>query len=97
MSVAYIIRSQISKNAFMCWGSRNFVGGIGRSDCGYLTFTVSNNPLVPQKCSVTIALNGKDLYDVTVWKRVKGEAVIFKESKDIFCDMLEDVIFSLLG
>ncbi len=98
LEVANIIRSQISNNAFMCWDSRDFMGGIGRSDCGYLTFTVSNNPKIPQKCFVTVALNGKDLYNVTVWKRdSKANAVVFNESKDVYCDMLEDIIFSMLG
>lgn len=81
----------------MCWGSSNFIGGVGRSDLGYLTFSVQNNPKIRSKCFVTIALNGKDLYDVTIWKRVNGDAKIFSKGEDLYFDMLEDFIFGVLG
>ncbi len=87
----------------MCWGSRDFIGGIGKEDCGYLTWVVSNNPKIRHKCFVTVALTGKDLYDVTVWHRTPyslekpSKVKIYGAVQDIFFDQLEDVIFSILG
>ena len=98
MTVAKTIRQQITNNAFMCWGSRNFIAGQGKEDLGYLTWTVQNNPKLKGKYFVTVKLNGKDLYDLTVWRRSKDLNVkIYKEVNDLFFDQLEDTIFDILG
>ncbi len=78
MRVPNTIKSQISVNGFMCWGSRNFIGSDNEEDSkgyrfenglGYLQFTASNNPKIEQMVQVKIILWFNDTYTVKVFTK----------------------------
>lgn len=120
--IANTIRNQISKNGFMCWGSRNFLGSNNEENTkgykienglGYLQFTASNNPKISQAIQVKIVLDFDDTYSVKFFtkkrftQKMKTDWIksgvypdlvnVIKEEKGVYCDQLEDVIFSVLG
>ncbi len=122
MRIPNIIRSQISVNGFMCWGSRNFIGSDNEEDSkgyrfenglGYLQFTASGNPKIQKTVQVKIILWFDDTYTVKVFTKkrmtdkvrrewildgVEPELVnVIEEQSGVYCDQLEDTIFSILG
>ncbi len=122
MRVPNIIKSQISVNGFMCWGSRNFIGSDNLEDSkgyrfenglGYLQFTVSNNPKIQQTVQVKIILWFNDTYTLKIFTKkrmtdkVRREWVsngiepdlvdVIETRNGVYCDQLEEVIFSILG
>ncbi len=122
MLVPNTIKSQISVNGFMCWGSRNFIGSDNEEDSkgyrfenglGYLQFTTSNNPIIQKTVQVKIILWFDDTYTVKVFTKkrmtdkVRSEWIlngiepdlvtVIETREGVYCDQLEEVIFSILG
>jgi hypothetical protein len=98
--VAETILSQIKAldpRATLAWGAKEFIGFTESSkNLGSLRFKATNNPNF-KSIFITISLEFNDTYTISAWKIVKHEVVVKTKHSDVYCDMLVDVIDSILG
>ena len=102
LEIAKTIQKQIKAIDFWAlgaWGANTYVALSENSEKGVLgglQFKCSGSK-VRKGGLVTIELNGKDLYDITLY-RVRGiNVTVLAESKDVFCDMLVNVLDEMIG
>ena len=102
LEVANTIRQQlnsIDRRALFAWGAHQFAGS-DATDNGlpFLQFQVKNNPKVKGTARVKISLNGKDLYNIEVFKvDSKYNIKYIKQLEDVFAEDLVSVIDEILG
>jgi hypothetical protein len=87
----------IDRRAVWAWGAKDFIG-FNECDKNYggLRFKATNNPNF-KSIFITITLDFNDTYTVQAWKILKGEVKVKAEHSNVYCDMLVDVIDSILG
>ena len=98
LGTAKIIKQQLyttDMNLMGCIGSHNFRGGdeIDGQHLGYLMFDIQNLKEIT-KGTIQIVLNGKDLYDIKIYKE---DFELFVNVEDIYCDKMTEVIESVIG
>ena len=107
--IASTIANQIKcldRMAMMAWGTKKlFILPESETSLGGLRIVVSNNPKIKSECFVDITLNGKDLYDIKVWKQ-RYKTVnfvrnyfedVYATKEDIYFNDLVSVIDNILG
>ncbi|MDD3597442.1 hypothetical protein [Sulfuricurvum sp.] len=97
MEVGRIILEQIGVNNLLCIAARDYKFGRGNkvSHCGYLEFTASENPKLPQEVRVRIELRDSDTYTLIVTDTKTKQTL--EEIEDIYEDNLFDVLDEIFG
>ena len=94
MTTAQIILNQIKaqdKMALWAWGARDYVNtGNG------IQFRVNgSNTKRGSWCKIT--LNGKDLYDIEIYRIYKADIKTDSTANDVYADMLIQILDELIG
>ena len=107
MNTGTIILNQIKaidNRALWAWGTKNLqAGSHTKEHNGFLEFTVSNCPNVPQNTRVRITLAYNDTYIVKAYKlrKVRGKfdmkETIYCEAKEVYVDTLIETIDRIVG
>lgn len=99
MEVAQIILQQIKALNYWAlgsWGARDYVGGKIYDGNEGIKFKV-NGTKTKRGSWIMITLNGKDLYDIRLYRIYKMEVIWEKEENDVFCEDLVEIIDSMVG
>jgi len=93
--IAKEIQRQLGRKAFVMMGAKNLAYGTDSKGDESLSFKIGNNS--KGVTHITITLNRKDLYDVKFIKIRGSQYKVTNEEKDIYNDMLKDIIESNTG